>query len=97
MQLVQFVFSLSLILAAFGGGVYVGWRKWGRAAARPDEVGSLTAFDDSIDLDRNSTPRPDLFAPELAFDLDAEPVEAELDLREREPLSLPAASDGHRR
>ncbi|HLU43155.1 MAG TPA: hypothetical protein VKZ55_12185 [Microthrixaceae bacterium] len=89
-QLLQFVFSLSLIVLAFVAGMFVGWRRWGRTPA-PQRPESLTAFDESDDPRPASPPRPDLFAPELSFDLDAEPIDAEVDLR---PRALPAAQDG---
>ncbi len=92
-QFLQFMFSLSLILAAFAGGVYVGWRRWGRPARRERrEVPG--AFDGAADAGPSTPPRPDLFAPELSFDLDAEAIDAEVDLR---PRALPAASDGQGR
>lgn len=62
MRLLQFVFSLSLILAAFLSGVLVGWRRWGRARpvthSAEHEAGTP---EDVVDL-RSAPGRPDLFA-----------------------------------
>ena len=63
MQLAQFLFSLSLVLCAFVGGMYVGWRRWGRVQGRSRDEGERVATDER----RSATTerRPDLFAPEV--------------------------------
>ena len=65
MRLLQFVFSLSLIFAAFLGGMFVGWRRWGR----PRPVDHSVANDEGASSDGSAAEaapgRRDLFAPEL--------------------------------
>lgn len=87
MQFAQFVLSLSLVLGAFLAGVYAGWRRWGREPATGHDpwLGEPAVGE--------STPRRDLFAPELA--VRDEPGELELDLRSEDGalrLCLPAPS-----
>jgi hypothetical protein len=86
MRLLQLVFSLSLMFVAFMGGLFVGWRRWGRA--RPIDL-TDTATDAPSDP-ADPPARRDLFAPELDLTWTADA----LDLRApREParLGLPAA------
>ena len=60
LRLIQFLFSLGLILAAFAGGLSLGWWRWGRIRRVPTGTapGPATAPD-------AAAPRQDLFAPEL--------------------------------
>jgi hypothetical protein len=63
MQLAQFLFSLSLVLCAFVGGMYVGWRRWGRVQRQVhpnDERPPVSAQQPAT-----TTRRPDLFSPEV--------------------------------
>lgn len=62
MRLLQFVFSLALMFAAFMGGMFVGWRRWGRA--RPADLAEA-ASEGSADRVSEPATRRDLFAPEL--------------------------------
>ncbi len=80
-RLLQFVFSLSLVLGAFIGGLYFGWRRWGRperqdeqrAARRSRLVAARAVAWERMDaaaraqddLDGATSARPDLFAPEV--------------------------------
>lgn len=70
MRLLQFVFSLSLIVGAFAGGLYVGWRRWGaNRIAERDRIATRPVPKHLDDVDApapDSRRRPDLFAPELA-------------------------------
>ena len=86
MRLLQFVFSLALMFAAFMGGMFVGWRRWGRA--RPADLAD-TAQERAADQPPDPGPRRDLFAPELDLTWGPE----DLDLRVGPPpirLGLPA-------
>ncbi len=92
MRLLQFVFSLALMFAAFMGGMFVGWRRWGRS--RPADLADAA---DEPSLDRPAqdwptepAPRRDLFAPEL--DLTWEPEDVDLRVGPAPTqLGLPAA------
>lgn len=57
--LVQFLVSISIVAAAFGIGLWTGWRRWGRPGP---------ATWDTLDADvevRATSGRRDLFAPEV--------------------------------
>ncbi|MHB1140058.1 MAG: hypothetical protein ACYC2O_13965, partial [Microthrixaceae bacterium] len=41
MRLLQFLFSLTLIVGAFAAGVLAGWYRWAPRRGRPDDDGSL--------------------------------------------------------
>ncbi len=60
LRLIQFLFSLGLILAAFAGGLSLGWWRWGRSRRVP--TGTAPGPAPAPDA---AAPRQDLFAPEL--------------------------------
>jgi hypothetical protein len=66
MRLMQFVFSLSLILLAFLAGLLVGWRRW-RPRGPVDHSLAMSAHRATATGSGRTTHsvRPDLFAPEL--------------------------------
>ena len=93
MRLLQFVFSLALMFGAFLGGMFVGWRRWGRRGPVDLTDGSESASEETED----PPARRDLFAPEL----DLTWARPEPDLRVPPgpvPLGLPSSSatDGAR-
>lgn len=92
MRLLQFVFSLALMFAAFMGGMFVGWRRWGRP--RPADLADTgdepPSNRSATDWPTESAPRRDLFAPEL--DLAWEPEDVDLRVGPAPArLGLPAA------
>ena len=88
MRLLQFVFSLSLMFAAFMGGMFVGWRRWGRA--RPADLAEAAA-EPSSDQPSEAAPRRDLFAPELDLTWETEGVDLRVGPAPTQ-LGLPAGS-----
>jgi hypothetical protein len=89
MRLMQFVFSLSLILLAFLAGLLVGWRRW-RPRGPVDHALAMSAHQATTKgAGRTTHPvRPDLFAPELG------PIAGTVDLTEPSPgrLGLPSGA-----
>lgn len=84
MRLLQFMFSLCLILGAFLGGLYVGWRRWGRPGPADHSAPDRAARRDSAaeygaELHTTGAHRRDLFAPETGTEPSA--AEEPIDLR----------------
>ena len=90
-RLLQFVFSMCLVLGAFGGGLLLGWHRWGRERRfRASAAVSASPTGPTIGHEAHVAPgamcvhcgsggRSDLFAPEIDDDDEL------IDLIEHEP------------
>lgn len=84
MQMLQFLFSLVLVVAAFGAGVFAGWYRWAPKRPRSGEPDQVDDADQLIDLTSSGhaapPPRPSLFSAQVvgrAAPMPPEPPELE--------------------